>query len=295
MKVINNKFNEIDTPLNIEQIIYYIKNALGQMNIDSSILSNMLMEIDSMYIQVANDSIFSIKLPNGSLKENKISSGVGALKTNMSISVDDKELNITPGIVVRENYNNHQLIHEILHGLSSKQHNFYDENGITYTKTGTKIDYYDKSLNDYENIDNLSSEGLNEGITEYLTSILTNEYTGTYAPFVVISKLFMTSNNNLLNAYFMNDISELERFYEDVEEKQSLINRTDFTNLTSKCTDFDLISKLIAAGINYNKAYGIEMTDEELNNIITYLDNNMMLDTGSWYDLISNHKTTKTY
>ena len=90
-------------------------------------------------------------------------------------------------------------------------------------------------------------------------------------------------------------MKQIHRFYEDVEEKQSLINRTDFTNLTSKCTDFDLISKLIAAGINYNKSYGIEMTDEELNNIIIYLDNNMTLDTGSWYDLISNYKTNKTY
>lgn len=295
MKVINNKFNEMDTPLNIEQTVNYIKNVLEQMDIDNNILSNILMNIDSMYIQVADDNNFSIKLPNGSFKENKISMSVGALKTNMLISIDDKELNITPGIVVKENYNNHQLIHESLHGLSSKQHNFYDENGITYTKTGTKIDYYDKSLNDYENIENLSSEGLNEGITEYLTSMLTNQYTGTYAPFVVISKLFMTSNNSLINAYFMNDISGLERFYEDVEEKQSLINRTDFTNLTSKCTDFDLISKIIAAGINYNKAYGIEMTKEEINNIITYLDNNMTLDTGSWYDLISNYKTTKIY
>ena len=67
-----------------------------------------------------------------------------------------------------------------------------------------------------------------EQITEYLTSILTNEYTGNYAPFVVISKLFMKSNNYLLNAYFMNDISGLKKFYDEVEERQSLITKNDF-------------------------------------------------------------------
>ncbi|UKI58831.1 MAG: hypothetical protein L6V81_05645 [Clostridium sp.] len=62
-----------------------------------------------------------------------------------------------------------------------------------------------------KNTNNLSSDGLNEGITELLTSIITGEYTGSYAPFVVISYLFMSSNNYLLNAYFMKDISGMEK------------------------------------------------------------------------------------
>lgn len=208
----------------------------------------------------------------------------------MVINSNDKELSIIPGVVMRKNFNNHQLIHEILHGISSRQHNLYNEDGITYTKTGTKIDYYDNSLNDCPNVTNLSSEGLNEGITEYLTSLLTNEYNGNYASQVVISNLFMKSNNNLLNAYFMNDISGIERFYEDIEEKQALITREDFIKLTSKSYDFDLISKIIAAGINYNKAYGKEMTEEELSSLTQYLDNNMILDSGSWGDLIANYQ-----
>lgn len=294
MKVINEEFDVIETPANVEQIINYIKDSLVKMNLDSNILNELLVSMDDINIQIVDRETYSIKLPNGSLRKNKISNEVGALKTNMVISANEKELNIIPGVVMRKNFNNHQLIHEILHGISSRQHNLYNEDGVTYTKTGTKIDYYDKSLNDYPNVTNLSSEGLNEGITEYLTSLLTNEYNGNYASQVVISSLFMTSNNNLLNAYFMNDSSGIEKFYEDVEEKQELITRRDFINLTSKSYDFDLISKIIAAGIEYNKAYGKEMTVEDLNGLTQYLDNNMILDSGSWKDLIANYHSNKT-
>lgn len=294
MKVINEEFDVIETPANVEQIINYIKDSLGKMNLDSNILNELLVSMDSINIQIVDGEAYSIKLPNRSLRKNKISNEVGALKTNMVISANEKELNIIPGVVMRKNFNNHQLIHEILHGISSRQHNLYNEDGITYTKTGTKIDYYDKSLNDYPNVTNLSSEGLNEGITEYLTSLLTNEYNGNYASQVVISSLFMTSNNYLLNAYFMNDSSGIEKFYEDVEEKQELITREDFINLTSKSSNFDLISKIIAAGIEYNKAYGKEITEEDLNGLTQYLDNNMILDSGSWKDLIANYQANKT-
>lgn len=295
MKVINNNFIEIDCSVNIEQILEFLNSFLKSLNIDNNITNELLSNMDNIYIQITNNDEYTIKLPNGSYRKNKISNSVGALKTNMIINNNDTELNIVPGVVMRNNYNNHQLIHELLHGLSSLQHSYYDEYGITYTKTGTKIDYYDKSLNDHSMEINLSSEGLNEGITEYLTSILTNEYTGNYAPFVVISKLFMKSNNYLLNAYFMNDISGLKKFYDDLEERQSLITKNDFINLTSKCVDFDLISKIIMAGLEYNKSYGNEISEKELQNIIIYLDNNMTLDTGSWYDLIIDHKINKTY
>lgn len=295
MKVVDKNFNEINSSSGIEQTINYIKESLEKMNIEKNILLNVSLNINDLYIQVIDDETYSIKLPNGSLKENKIFSSVGALKTNMEINVSDKELYIKPGIVMRENFNNHQLIHEILHGISSKQHNFFDDDQITYTKTGTKIDYYDKSLNDYYKINNLSSDGLNEGISELLTSKLTNEYTGTYAVPVVISSLFMKSNNYLLNAYFMNDTSGIEKFYKDVEEKQSIINRDDFNNLTSKSTDFELISKIINAGIEYNKSYGKEITEDEFNKMIHYLDNNVILDSGSWQDLINGYNKKKTY
>ncbi len=287
MKSIDKNFNEIDKSLKVEEVIGYIKSNLKNMNIDSTILEYTLSNFDNLLMQATDDDSYSIKLPNSTLKENKILSNVGALKANMQVSVDSKELNIIPGIVMRKNYSVHQLIHEIFHGISSRQHNYFDENGITYTKTGTKINYYDSTLNDYEKIDNLSSDGLNEGITELLTSILLNEYNGNYAQFVVISYLFMNSNNLLLNAYFMNDISGMEKFYKDVSEKQSLITREDFINLDSKCFDFEMIAKIIIAGIEYNKSYGKEITNEELNFLINYLDNYLILDSGSWHDLIA--------
>lgn len=73
-----------------------------------------------------------------------------------------------------------------------------------------------------------------------------------------------------------------------------MITRQDFINLTSKGYDFDLISKIIAAGIEYNRVHGKEMTEEKLGSLTQYLDNNMILDSGSWKDLIANYQTNKT-
>lgn len=292
MKVIDKNFNSVGEPSNVKEIVNNIESTLRNTNVDKDILEESLSNFNDLFIQISEDDTYSIKLPNGSLRQNRISSGVGALKTNMSISVNPNELYIEPGIVMRKNFNNHQLTHEMLHGITSKKHNSFDENGITYTKTGTKIDYYDKSLDDYENPNNLSSNGLNEGITELLTSIITGEYTGSYAPFVVISYLFMSSNNYLLNAYFMKDIAGMEKFYKDVEERQALITRDDFITLSSKCTDTERLSKIISAGLEYNKSYGKEISENELDFFMNYLDSNFMLDSGSWRDMISKPSIT---
>ncbi len=289
MICIDKNFNEVNMPFVIEQIEIGIRDYLQKISLEKNTLENALLNMDNLYIQVSDDNSYNIKATDGSLKKYKIPSNVGACKTNMIIKANSSELNITPGVVLRESYTPHQVVHEILHGISSKQHSYFDENGITYTKTGTEVDYYDKSLNDYEKNDNLSSEGLNEGITEYLASLITNEYNGCYAPYVVISHLFMNSNNFLLNAYFKDDLSLMENFYNDVEDKQSLITREDFMKLNSKSQNFEDISKIISAGIMYNRAYGNEISEEELNFFTEYLDTYSMLDYGSWGDLISCH------
>lgn len=36
------------------------------------------------------------------------------------------------------------------------------------------------------------------------------------------------------------------------------------------------------------------MTEEKLGSLTQYLDNNMILDSGSWKDLIANYQTNKT-
>ncbi|UKI58830.1 MAG: hypothetical protein L6V81_05640 [Clostridium sp.] len=59
-----------------------------------------------------------------------------------------------------------------------------------------------------------------------------------------------------------------------------------FTTLSSKCTDTERLSKIISAGLEYNKSYGKEISNSELDFLMDYLDNNFMLDSGSWRDMI---------
>ena len=90
----------------------------------------------------------------------------------------------------------------------------------------------------------------------------------------------------------MKDIAGMEKFYKDVEERQALITRDDFITLSSKCTDTERLSKIISAGLEYNKSYGKEISENELDFFMNYLDSNFMLDSGSWRDMISKPSIT---
>lgn len=52
VKVINEDFNVVETPANVEQIINYMKDSLRKMNLDNSILNELLLNMDNIYIQI---------------------------------------------------------------------------------------------------------------------------------------------------------------------------------------------------------------------------------------------------
>ena len=285
MKIINSNFQECQDVDNsftniYNQVIEFLKTRIE----DEQLLSQVINNCNHSIIQLTDGNSYTILAHDGTFKNYKYRDSSAAFKTNMAISVKENEISIIPGIALRPNYNKHQVIHELLHVISSNQHNYFNEEGIAYTKTGTRIDYYDKGLNDYNMENNPSSDGLNEGITELLTSVITNEYTGNYPGYLVVASLLMSCNNQLLNAYFSSDTNTLESFYNDLEERQSVISRDDLCKLDSKALDDTQLLKLIVGAIRYNNAYNNEIDMEGISN---YLDRFYMLDSGSWSDLIS--------
>jgi hypothetical protein len=289
MKIIDSNFNEISSNTSkyydtYNSIINYLDGVISDDAVKSDVMGKT-----NIFIQETNGDEFSIRMSNGSIRRNKLPSSTGALKTNMLIDANDEEIRIIPGVALRPNYTDHQLVHELLHALSSNEHNYFN-NDITYTKTGTDISFYDRNLDDYYMDNNPSSEGLNEGITELLASQITGEYTGNYANLVVIANLLSTSNNSLIDAYFSKDSRLLEEFYNDLEEKQSIISREDLISLKSKNRDDELTARIIAGSIEYSKACNT-YNEELCNNMMSYLDNHYMLDYGSWSDMIVNNKT----
>ena len=293
MKIVNSNLEEINESSNIRyddiynKIVNYLKSTIK----DERILNDMLKDNEYILIQETSGDSYTIDLPNGSKKHQPIPSSVGALKTNMSIRANSQILGIRPGVALRPNFTDHQLVHELLHAISSKHINYFDGDGIVYTKTGTKIDYFDRNLNDASKENNLSSDGLNEGITELLASIITNEYTGNYPHMVVIAKLLMMSNDNLINAYFSHDLKDLEKFYTDLEEKQKVITREDLCKFNSKDVDDELTTKILVGSIEYNKSCGNEIDNDTYVGMINYLDRNYILDSGSWNDLIESYNS----
>ena len=194
MKVIDRNFIDIDDE-NVKKIYRYFLNIiieyLKEKIDDEKIINDIIDNVKSVLIQITDGFTYQIKTPDGSFRKNYFPNSAGALKTNMIINANNEVLNIIPGVALRPNFTVNQLVHELLHALSSNQHSFFDENGITYTKTGTKIDFYDKNLDDHKVEKKISSVGLNEGITEFLTSSILKEYTENYCSMVVIASLLM--------------------------------------------------------------------------------------------------------
>lgn len=284
MKVINSYFKDVEDRKDEIVVVYtqvldYLKTRIQDKQLMEQIENNSKRSI----VQFTDGNSYTMLAPDKTYKALKFRDSAAALKTNMAIRADEKEIDIIPGIALRPNYNKHQLVHELLHALSSTQHNYFDENGIAYTKTGTKIDYYDRDLNDYNMENNPSSDGLNEGITEFLTSMITDEYTGQYPGFVAVAGLLMSCNDQLLTAYFSSDTKALESFYNDLESKQTLITRDNLCKLVSNELDDDELIKIIVGALKYNAAYNNAV---DISEVSGYLDNYYMLDSGSWMDLI---------
>lgn len=296
MLVIDNKFRKIDNDITIrfDVVLNQIIKKLDEIVIDEGTRNIIKENSESIIVQLTDGVNYSLRIPNGNILTRQFPSNAGAFKTNMYNEQLPNEFHIMPGIALRKNFNEHDLTHELIHSLSFNQHNYYKEDGTFNTKTGTKIDYYDKNGNDKLVDYNASSDGINEGITELLTSKITNNYhMGNYAPFVALSQILIDANPNLLKAYFSRDVSELEKFYEDLETKQTSITRFDLTNLSSKETDLNILAKIINGAISYDKANNSNFNEEQLNNLINYLDTSYMLDAGSWSDLISINQSMK--
>ena len=296
MKIIDDKFNEKkieekkDYELVYDETLKYLRTIIT----DDKIWADILKDSNNIIIQEANGEKYLIKTEKGDILSLNFPSSAGALTTSMNIELKNDGLEITPGVALRKNFNKHQLIHEFFHAISTTQNNHFDKDGIVMVKIGTKVNYYDKDLN-HSTVDNtISSNGLNEGMTELLTSHFTNHYTGNYALFVVIARILSQGNQLLLKAYFSKDTENLEKFYADVEEKQSLITRQDLCMLNPNAIDEELIAKVIAGALEYSKAYNVIIEKEEFDKMMDYLDDNYILDSETWSELVSSFQSSRS-
>lgn len=69
MKVIDKNFNSVGEPSNVKEIVSNIESTLRNTNVDKDILEESLSNFKDLFIQVSEDNTYSIKLPNGSLRQ----------------------------------------------------------------------------------------------------------------------------------------------------------------------------------------------------------------------------------
>lgn len=291
MKIINSSFQEVQDPDNLvsdsyNQVIDFLKAKID----DEQLMNRIISNLNNSIVQLSDGKSYTILTEDGNLFTKEFSSGPGAVTSNMVTSVDEKKVTIIQEVVLRPATEKHHLIHELLHIASSDPNHYFDENGIFRDKVGTKVTYYDKDFNKYVVDNNPSSDGLNEGITEILKKTITNEYTGAYVGQCIVANLLMSCNDRLLKAYFSSDLRDLESFYNDLEEKQSIITRDDLCNFASNTFNEDEIIKLIVGAIKYNMAFNNTV---DLARLVGPLEEYYMLDSGTWYDLIND--TLKKY
>lgn len=143
----------------------------------------------------------------------------------------------------RETVSTHQIIHEMLHGISSYTY----ENGF---KSGL---FVGNKKEDY-----IYGRGFNEAFTEYLTSIITNEqFSGYSKDLKVIIELFMNLTNykveDVLNLYFQKEewLSDdaMKLFASDNESLPNLVTEYDnkLSNSSRKINNNNVVKILLTA------------------------------------------------
>lgn len=300
MKIINSDFDQIEQYEGTKfeeghnKVLTYLRNVIK----DEKVLSDIEKVCSNILIQKTDGKTYGIKDPSGEIKPMKYRNAT-AFKTPMEIKQEGNSLNVIPGIALRPTFNEnedrhyHTYIHELLHALSSIQDYQFDENGITITKTGTKIDYINKKFDSVPVEENLSADGLNEGVTEALATFIDGKPDYSVYPLQTpIAELLLTSNSLLLNAYFSHDLSRLEAFYTDLEEKQNIITREDIYSLSANKLSIEQVSKLVIGAISYNRAYNPDCSQEYYDMIIRKLDIGYPLDNNMlWSNVIASYQT----
>lgn len=156
---------------------------------------------------------------------------VAAFLTKKKIEFDGENFHFENGIYISDNNSEHNISHELFHGLSEPLELKFEENGIGYLKSGVNIVGMDKNENDVDK--SLHAKGLNEGITELLaTQLDQGRGPNAYDYQVYLASILINGqHSSLLKAYFSEDRGKFVDSLKEFDSRQTIVSSKELINL----------------------------------------------------------------
>lgn len=255
MKLYNKKLEEIENQQKTEKIRNLLERMIDFLVKEYGINEDVLKErLNNVAIVERDIQDTSVLVEYNGKKYERPNSKAGAFFTKKNQEYNGEQWNFENAVYIGENNDEHQIIHELFHYLSSSLHMQFNEDGIGYDNLGVLITGYNRKD---EVVDNsLEAKGLNEGITE----LLTTQFEGTNSPNVYAYQVCLADilinkkHNSLIKAYFSNSESEFKKFLEDLENRQSTISSQKLVSLSangSTIVDTDLLKGCMEYTLSY--------------------------------------------
>ena len=293
MKIINNNFDNIENFENFdfESFIKKITKYISSFGLEEDRVSQIYIDLLNTVIEYSGGVEYAIKY-NGAVNKRKYPSYASAFHTLVELIKTDDGINVSSGIVIRNNIktNLHIFVHEFFHASSEKRILMYDNN-LFYTKAGFSLNYWNKE----EKVINGEYDfgALNEGITEILTQGFLNEKgQNNYLFQVVLAKMLCKYDSSIIEAYFSREDTEILAFANKFNELQDTMQSSEFAKLPIFIIyDEDLIYKALKSCIEYSfnccKEMNIPFEKEWIIELVSQLDESLdyKLDNNSYVEM----------
>lgn len=259
MKIYNRELTEIqdeETKTRIEQIIRkQIEFLVSTYGIDRQMLEDKLENLSIVEYSKKEDKTYFKKV-NKEIRELPIGDKVAAFCGQIEQNYTDNRCLLNNAVFIDKSFSNlafeHTFSHEFFHYLSDDTEMTLNDNNEAMYKSGINIGKYDKD----DNLISEDSRGLNEGITELLAVKQTGVHGGEYNIPVKIADILIGNNNkSLINAYFSGDKSQIQKFYDDFDKRQTSTSSEQLKSIPSKSSYFTLDVNLLKGCIEYTISF----------------------------------------
>ena len=229
---VNENYNQM-----FNQQVEFVLNLLGNNEKYTNIIKNRLD--NTILIECDAKKGYRVCRQNDKLIKLKFSNNAGAFVGYAKQVLNNSGWDITNGVYIRKGAydmsnpetSRKTLPHEIFHTLSCNVEANFDQEGYCYTKSGFKVFKYDKDDNEIDV--GLNAKLLTEGTTEMLANMFNNTLEPhAYSFSVFIARILNCAKTkpSLLEAYFSDDIKDIQAFVNTFDKSQTSVTAKDLIN-----------------------------------------------------------------
>lgn len=259
MKIYNRELSEIQDLEMQNRIENILKKQIDFLvlnyGISKEMLESKLKGLSIVEYSKQNDKTY-LKRINGKIEEFSIGNKIAAFYGQKGQEYSEDKCLLDNAVFIDASYSDsafeHTFSHELFHYLSSDTEILFNEENEAFYKSGLSLGKYDRD----DNLLDENSRGLNEGITELLAIKLTGTHGEEYNIPVKIADILISDNNqSLLQAYFSDNKTAIQCFYDEFDKRQSSISSQKLQLLPATSSYFPLDIKILKGCLEYTLSF----------------------------------------